>query len=274
MTAGEKIKKRMEEWGIVPKKTMGQNFLADDGVYGKIAGSLGGGGTVVEIGAGLGTLTDCLAEKYKEVIAIEKDDLLAFKLKEFYKDKKNIVIEENDVLRFNPKKFGLDLKPYDVAGNIPYYLTARLLRTIFTTWHLPKRMVLTTQNEVARRITASPPDMSMLAVLAQYFSTPSIIMAIPAEAFIPPPEINSAVVLFEFNKKIQPPDFSKKMFSVAKTGFSRKRGQLINTLSAGLQMPKEKISDVLAKNSIDPKQRAETLTVEQWQNITVSLFPR
>lgn len=270
---GERIRERIKNWGIEPKKTLGQNFLIDEDVYRLIAENTGADAsdTIVEIGPGLGTLTEILAEGGQPVMAIEKDKFIAQKLKKLFGTSGNIEIITADILRFNPFEAGLDKKQFVVVGNIPYYLTSRLIKTIFETWPRLKQMLFMIQKEVAERLAASPPDMSLLAVMAQYYSKPEILSFVPASAFYPAPEVDSALIKFSPRQITDSPEFTKKIFQAAKAGFSRKRGQLINTLSAGLKLSREETAKILLENQIRPQQRAEEISVKQWQKLAESL---
>src|SRR3989344_5827810 len=153
---------------LSPKKSLGQNFLINQGILDKIvsAAELCPDDTVLEIGPGTGNLTKPLSEKAGRVIAIEKDRRLIEDLKEKFKNS-NIEIIEGDILKLDIRKLfencKLKIENYDykVVGNIPYYITSNLLKTIFEKWPKPKLIVLTVQKEVAKRIIAKPPDMNL-----------------------------------------------------------------------------------------------------------------
>ena len=263
------ILRRLEACGITAKKKLGQNFLVNEGVYRKITAALGirPSDTIVEIGPGLGTLTDYLTAA-KRVIAIEKDSRLADYLKSRYHDNPNVQIVEGDILKFAPRAYSLKLKAYNLVGNIPYYLTSHLLKTVFDNWPLPKLVVLTLQKEVAQRITAKPPKMNLLAVSVQYHAIAEIVAYISRGSFYPTPKVDSAIVRIRPYQRKRPTKFDSFLFKAVKAGFGNKRKQLLNNLSIGLKMPKEKLITKLRSIGITPSRRAETLTLEEWQKIS------
>lgn len=280
----QKIKDELKQLGIKPKKSLGQNFLVNEGVYKKVVTALEikGDDVIVEVGPGLGTLTGYLAESGAKIIAVEKDRLLIDHLKNKFKDDKNVTIIESDVLKFDPRNYQLRTTNYKLVGNIPFYLTSHLIRTVFEKWPHPEKIVLMLQKEVAQRIVAKPPDMSLLAVSVQYYSKPEIVSYVSAGSFYPPPEVDSAIIRLvpgeQFtaysnnteNYKLKTVNF----FRVVRAGFAGKRKQLLNNLAAGLKISKQEIQQKLSLIDINPQRRAETITIEEWQKITNSLFSR
>ena len=242
-------------YGTKPNKTLGQHFLSNTAVLKSIveAVQIAPRDMVLEVGPGTGTLTDELLAAGARVIAVEKDGTLVAKLKEKYRDNKNIEIVEEDILNFDPIPYTLTPKTYKLVGNIPYYLTSHLIRTIFETWPMPALMVLMVQKEVAKRITATPPNMNMLAVLAQYYSAPSIVRIVKRGNFSPMPKVDSAIVRFVPHHETRIMKH-ETFFEIASKGFRHPRKKLSNNL------PQE----VLEKGGIDPNRRAETLTIEEW----------
>jgi len=275
------IKKELNILGIKPKKSLGQNFLVNKNVYQKIITALEikKGDKIIEIGPGLGTLTSFLAESRAKVIAVEKDHKLVDYLKNKFANQKNVTIIEDDILRFDPKNYKLKAKSYKLVGNIPYYLTSHLLRLIFEKWPSPKIVALTLQKEVAQRIVAKPPNMSLLAVSVQYYSRPGIVDYIPRRSFYPTPDVDSAIIKLvpqeqfatyrESTESCKPK--TENFFRIIRAGFSGKRKQLINSLAGGLKIKKDTIESKLKAAGIDPRRRAETLTLEEWQKITNTL---
>jgi 16S rRNA (adenine1518-N6/adenine1519-N6)-dimethyltransferase len=268
------IKKEQNILGIKPKKSLGQNFLVNKNVYQKIITALEikKGDKIIEIGPGLGTLTSFLAESRAKVIAVEKDHKLVDYLKNKFANQKNVTIIEDDILRCDPKNYKLKAISYKLVGNIPYYLTSHLLRLIFEKWPCPKTVVLTLQKEVAQRIVAKPPNMSLLAVSVQYYSKPEIIDYIPRRSFYPAPEVDSAIIkLVPREQFVTYQENTKNFFRIVRAGFSGKRKQLINSLARGLKIKKDTIESKLKAAGVDPRRRAETLTLEEWQKITNTL---
>lgn len=278
------IKNGLSQLGIKPKKSLGQNFLVNEGIYKKIVDALAISptDTIIEVGPGLGTLTQFLAETGAKVIAVEKDHQLAKYLKTKFANEKRVNIVEDDILKFNPlnTKYLIQNTSYKLVGNIPYYLTSHLLRTVLESWPQPKLIVLMLQKEVAQRICASPPHsklsvganrqhMSLLAVSVQYYAQPKIISYVSHGNFYPPPEVDSAIIKLESrNQNLESRINSQNFFKIVRAGFAGKRKQLGNNLIRELKLTKDFIEGKLESVNIDPKRRAETLTLEEWQKIT------
>src|SRR3989344_2191945 len=239
------------------KKILGQYFLTNTDILKKIAAAaeIRHGDLEIEIGPGTGTLTDELLKTGAYIIAIEKDRELAVLLCAKYKNTKNIEIIENDILKFDPS-FVIRHSSFVIVGNIPYYLTSRLLRIILTQWPPPKLIVLMVQKEVAQRIIARSPHMNMLALLVQLHGTPEIVRIVKRGSFSPPPKVDSAIL------KIAVKLYSStavKLLQLAARGFAHPRKML------GSNLPKDK----LIKAGIDPARRPGTLTVDEWRRISM-----
>ena len=271
------IKNELSRLGIKPKKSLGQNFLINEGIYKKIiaAANIKTGDTVIEIGPGLGTLTQFILDTGADVLAVEKDYTLADYLKTKFRNNNRVTIIEGDILKFQIPDSRFQIQKYKLVGNIPYYLTSHLLRILFENWPQPELIILMIQKEVAQRIVAKPPHMSLLAVLVQYYSTPKIMSYVSRNSFWPAPEVDSAIIKLESRiQNLESRMDTKNFFKVAGAGFAKKRKQLANKLAVGLKIPKEKIEQQLSKIGMDTKRRAETLTIEEWQSITNTLLPQ
>ncbi len=154
---------------------------------------------------------------------------------------------------------------YKVVANIPYYITSAIIRHLLEAAIKPSTIVLTVQQEVAQRIVAQPDDMNLLAVSVQFYGTPRIVQRIKAGAFYPAPDVDSAVVRIDLpDEPLYAVDDVDMFFRVAKAGFGQKRKQLHNALRAGLSLPGEQIDAMLTAAGIDPKRRAETLSLPEW----------
>jgi 16S rRNA (adenine1518-N6/adenine1519-N6)-dimethyltransferase len=260
------IKNFFKKYKIFPKKWLGQNFLISKEVLRKIveAAEISKKDKILEIGPGIGNLTIELAKRAKKVIAVEKDKRMIEILKENLKDFKNVKIVQGDILKLEPRSY--TLKTYKVVANIPYYLTSRLIRKFLETKNKPKSMVLMVQKEVAQRICAKPPKMNLLAVSVQFYANPKIISFVPKDCFWPKPKVDSAILKIS-NLKTQNLKLKKLFFKIVKAGFSHPRKQLINNLSKGLKIEKEKIKKWLLENKIKPEKRAESLSIEDWLNL-------
>ncbi|MEX2090974.1 MAG: 16S rRNA (adenine(1518)-N(6)/adenine(1519)-N(6))-dimethyltransferase RsmA [Candidatus Paceibacterota bacterium] len=256
---------------IRAKKSLGQNFLINEGVLDKIvqAAEVGPEDIVIEIGPGTGNLTKKLAEKAGRVIAIEKDHrLIEFLKNEFSPNSAyagNVEIVEGDVLDLDIEKLFRNLKleirnsNYKVIGNIPYYITSHFLRKIFSKWPTPKLIVLTVQKEVAKRITAKPGDMNLLALSIQLYSEPEIIMNVSKNSFRPVPKVDSAIIKL-ITHDLQPTTRARneKILQTAKKAFAGKRKQLKNTL------PEINLKTL----GINPETRPEELAISDWLKIS------
>ena len=183
----------LDRYGIAPKQSLGQNFLHDEGLLARIvaAADLSSGDAVLEIGPGLGALTRQLAQAAGRVVAVELDDRLLPVLRYELEPFANVEIVHGDILTFD---VGAHFDgPFVVVANVPYYITGAILRRLLEGHPRPKRMVMTVQREVADRLTATPPRMSLLAVGVQYYGSVRLVGAVKAGAFWPRPEVDSAV---------------------------------------------------------------------------------
>lgn len=260
----EHPKRILERYRLRPKKSLGQNFLHDDNVLRRIAAAaeLEPGDEVLEIGPGLGALTEVLAETAGRVVAVELDDRLIPILAERLARLPQATLVHGDILQHDPAL--LFDGPYKAIGNVPYYITGAILRHLLAAAHKPRLFVLTVQEEVARRMAAAPDEMSLLAATVQYFGRPAIAFTIGAGAFWPRPDVDSAVVKVAPHPEPQlDPAAEAIYFTLVRVGFSQRRKQLQKNLRA-LGRPGEEIAAALAQAGIDGRRRAETLAVEEW----------
>ncbi|MDO8530297.1 MAG: 16S rRNA (adenine(1518)-N(6)/adenine(1519)-N(6))-dimethyltransferase RsmA [bacterium] len=273
LTNPKEIKELLSKYQGRPDKLMGQNFLVDKPALEKIIGAsqLTPEDTVLEIGPGIGTLTHELAGKVKKVIAIEKDAAMIEILKETLKNYQNIEITQGDILKIG--NWILDIGNYKIVANIPYYLTSHLIRQFLESKNPPKVMILMVQKEVAQRICAKPPKMSILALSVQFYATPEIISYVKKECFWPSPKVDSAIIKITPKPSTQQYTSinSDSFFNVVKAGFSHPRKQLAGNLSKALNMEKKQAQEWLLKNNVQPQQRAETLHIEDWVKLVDSL---
>lgn len=266
----KKIKEILESYSFYPKKSLGQNFITEKDILEKItkAALPSKEDIVIEIGAGIGTLTSFLAKYTKHVYAIEKDRHLIPILENTLKEKTNITILNEDVL-----KFKIPVKKYKVVGNLPYYITSAIFRKFLEEENPPVLMVFTVQKEVAQRIVAHPPRMNLLAASVQFYATPEIIKNIPRNYFWPVPQVTSSVLrITPFpSPENSSVGFRKKFFKILSSGFSQPRKQLVNNLSRELQKEKKEIRGALEKSGVSPRQRAENLSIENWTKVAKNL---
>lgn len=266
------VKKLLKEYGIYPSKRLGQNFLIDKKVFQKIikAANLSKNDVVLEIGPGIGNLTLELAKEAKRVVAIEKDKKMCGPLKEILNnlDIKNVEIINQDILKINTKYKILNTK-YKLVANLPYYISSPIIRKFLEIKKQPKEIILMVQKEVAKRICAKPPKMSILAVSVQFYAKPEIISFVSKKSFWPQPKVDSAIIKITPHRSMHTVGVNPLLFfKIVKAGFSHPRKQLVNNLSKELKINKEKVKSWLLKNKIQPKQRAETLRLENWKNLT------
>lgn len=270
LSSATTIKNILSRYKTRPSKGLGQNFLIDKKILNKIidASDIKITDIVLEIGPGVGTLTQALASKAGEVIAIEKDKKMIDILTNFLNASniQNVKIVSEDILKLDPKSYALN--PYKIVANIPYYLTSPLIRKFLEDVNQPKEMILMLQKEVAKRICSKPPDMSLLAVSVQFYANAKIISYVSKNCFWPAPKVDSAIIKITPNKKYDVP--SDSFFEVVKAGFSQPRKQILGNLSKILKLEKIKIEKWLASNNIKLNQRAETLSVDDWVKLTNS----
>jgi 16S rRNA (adenine1518-N6/adenine1519-N6)-dimethyltransferase len=253
---------QLDALGLTPSKGLGQNFLHDRGVVRRIVeiADLRPDASVLEIGPGLGVLTRQLAERSARVVAVEVDSRLAQHLRATAPD--NVTIVEADALRIDPP--ALAGPDYDVVANLPYSVANAILRRMLEAEPAPCALTIMVQLEVAQRIVASPPRMSVLSVAVQFYGAPQIALRVGGGAFIPPPNVESAVLRIVTHTPPLPRAERPAFFRVVTAGFAQRRKQLVNTLAAGLRLERAVVTTALQRAEIAPTERAERLTVADW----------
>lgn len=292
LTNPDTIQSLIKKHNFAPNKFLGQNFLIDEKVLEKIiaTANIKEGDNVIEIGPGLGVLTEALLAKGANVMAIEKDkDLIpvleknlsphllsvAPKAQEFktlnrcgdVQEFKNLKIINDDFLALDFEKLisDFDGKPYKVVSNIPYYITSPVLRKILTAEVKPQEIIFLVQREVAERISAEPGQMSVISVFVQFYGTPSVVEVVKPESFWPAPKVESAILKIVLDR--QPAlagDELKSFWRLVKIGFSSRRKTLANNLAAGLRLKPTEVRESLAILGFSDKTRAQELGVEDW----------
>ena len=263
---------------IKPARSKGQNFLINDGIYQAIinAAAIDPGDTIVEVGPGLGFLTAELARRAKRIIAVELDDKLAgiLNIAITSQEVANVEIINQDILRFNPDKYLDPDEDYRVVANLPYNITSIFLRTFLSSPRPPRSLVLMLQKEVAERIIATAPDMSLLSLSVQYYGTPTIVRTVPASDFWPAPAVDSAILHFSYERP-RPTSASlaadKQFFHFARIAFSAKRKMLKNNLLAGLKIKPVDLETAMLEAGVDLQARAESLSPEQWRFLVAAI---
>lgn len=261
--------------GLRARKNLGQHFLIDEEVLEFILATseLDKTDIVVEIGSGLGVLTEELCRRAGRVITVELDDRLAESLNRRLSEYHNLTIINRDILKIPPPELfteaGIILSTgYKVVANLPYYITSPVLRHFLESELIPEMMVVMVQKEVAEEIAALPGKMSLLSLGIQLYGQPEIVRNVSAECFYPEPAVDSALV------KIVPHEISpvgitdtETFFLFVKAGFSAARKQLANSLSNGLGVSKSEVQELLDNAGISPGRRAETLSLEEWAHL-------
>lgn len=260
----KQILKRENLW---PKKFLGQNFLVSEKILDKIAkaAEIEKDETILEIGPGLGFLTERLAKKAKLVLAIEKDYKLVEFLRKKFKNFPNVKIIHVDILKFNFND--LDFPKIKVTANLPYNITSITIRLLLESQKFSE-ISLMMQKEVAERLTAPPGNSNrgILTVAVEFYAEAKILFGVSENNFWPEPEVESAFIQIsprQLPENIKP----KSFFRLVKAGFSAKRRQIHNSLSAVLHTPKDEVSQMLTKAKIDSNLRAEDLTLENWKEL-------
>ncbi len=260
----------LKRYGIKPKKSLGQNFLIEPAGLNKVvvAAELTQDDEVLEIGAGLGSLTYLLAQTSRQVVAVEIDKAMLPPLRQALAEFENVRVIGGDILELKPDEL-MQGQDYVVVANIPYYISSAIIRHLMAASKRPKRVVLTVQKEVAERVLARDGKMSLLSLSVQLFGQVSLAGVIPAGSFLPTPEVDSAVLKVElYSQPLVPLDQQEAFFKLAHAGFGQKRKTLRNSLSAGLALTASQVETLLHEGGIDPKRRAETLSILEWKRLT------
>lgn len=259
----------LKAFNLSPRKSLGQNFLMSNAALKKIvaAAEVDGSSTVLEVGAGVGSLTRHLAMAARRVVAVEIDGKLIAPLEHVLGDFGNVEIIQGDILKLDPAEL-MKENGYLVVANIPYYITSIVIRHLLEAESKPTRLVLTMQQEVVERIIAQDGEMSLLALSVQVYGKPQSILKIPAGAFYPSPRVDSAVLRIDlYPRPVIPNELLERFFLLAKAGFSQKRKMLRNSLAGGMKWQPARAEELLNKAGINPHRRAETLTLEEWERL-------
>jgi 16S rRNA (adenine1518-N6/adenine1519-N6)-dimethyltransferase len=258
---------------------LGQNFLREERFFDRIvaAADLSSDDLVVEVGPGLGGLTRRLAGAAGEVIAVEIDRGLVAALETILADDPNrekVRLVNADVLDLDPAEL-TGGRPYKLVANLPYYVTSPVLRRFLeTTEHRPSLLVVMVQREVAERMLARPDKMNLLAVSVQFYGQPRVVTLVPAQAFYPPPKVDSAVVRIDLHERPPLDVDPEKLFRVVHAGFSQPRKQLHNALAQQLWLPANSSADILRAAGVEPSRRPQTVTLAEWGAITRAFVER
>lgn len=260
------------------QKKYGQNFLIDTTVLDRIISAAGitKEDCVLEIGPGIGTMTQYLAESAREVVAVEIDKALIPILEDTLSDYDNVTVINEDILKLDINRIVQeknDGRPIRVVANLPYYITTPIIMGLFES-HVPlKSITIMVQKEVADRMQVGPgtKDYGALSLAVQYYASPQIVANVPPNCFIPRPKVGSAVI--RLTRYEEPPvqvADEKKMFAIIRASFNQRRKTLVNGLgnAAGLQVTKEQVLAALDQMGLPAAVRGETLTLEQFARLS------
>lgn len=280
-----RTKEILNKYGFSFKKSLGQNFIIDPNILRNIVShaNLSESSGAIEIGPGIGALTEHLARNCKKVVAFEIDGRLLPVLEDTLSPYNNVKIIHNDILKADVAKVikeeMTDIEDICVVANLPYYVTTPILMKLLHEQLPIRALVVMMQKEVADRITAKPgtKNYGSLSIAVQYYAIPEVMMTVPKTVFMPQPNVDSAVI--RLTMRDTPPvqvideDF---LFVVTRASFAQRRKTILNNLQSGLPSGKEKkqhIIDALMKSNIDPSRRGETLTIEDFGRLADALFP-
>ena len=248
-----------------PKKRFGQHFLTDRNILGAIADAagVGPGDTVIEVGPGRGSLTQVLSERAARVVALEIDRALVDVLRPAVGA--NVEVVHADARRADPAAVLGDCVPYKLLGNLPYYAAMPILRAFLEGGCPPTKAAILLQREVASAICAEPGSMSLASLGVQLFGRPRTVRLVRPGSFVPPPKVTSAVVAIDvYDRPAEGVDDTAAFFYLAHAGFSAPRKQLRNALAGGLGVGPPEAERLLASAGLDPKRRAESLSMAEW----------
>ena len=259
-----------KRFDIKMSKKLGQNFLIKRGIVDEIvhAAELTPGEPVLEVGPGIGTLTQGLAQSGADVTAIELDRRLLAVLDTTLASYDNVRIIHGDVLKLDVPSI-MNHKPFKVVANLPYYITTPIIMSLLESKLPIERLVVMVQKEVALRMVAQPgtKDYGALSVAVQYYTEPDIVLDVPPKSFLPAPAVTSSVIRCVLRDK-PPVDVidEKLFFRVVKAGFAQRRKTFANTMkTTGLS--KDRIEELLAKANIDGQRRGETFTLQEFADV-------
>jgi len=267
----------LAQFGLKARKGLGQHFLVEEDVLDCIlsAAELSPQDVVIEVGPGLGMLTSKLAERAAKVVAVELDLRLVGVLRKRLRLFPNVRIVQGDILKLAPRRLlEEDLEAlasgqgYKVVANLPYYITSPVLRHFLEASWKPSLMVVMVQKEVGEAIAATSGKMTLLSVRTQFYSGPTIVAHVPRGSFYPAPKVDSIVLRLDVYSKL-PIEVSDTdgFFDIVASGFSSSRKQLRNSLAQGLGITSDQVAFPLEKAGIEPRRRAESLSLEEWSKV-------
>ncbi len=273
ISSPKKTKEIVQKYEFKFSKSLGQNFLIDQNILDNIVdgANVSEGDCIIEVGPGIGSLTQNIAERADSVLAVEIDKTLIPILKETLGAYPNVEVINEDVLKLDLHKLIEEKFPgrtVKVIANLPYYVTTPIIMKFLEEKVPVKSLTIMIQKEVADRMQAGPgtKDYGALSIAVQYYSNPKILLKVPPSVFIPQPKVESTVIRLDI---LDTPKVSVEredlFFSLVKDAFGKRRKTLLNALSTGdLKLEKSLLREVLAASTIDENRRGETLTIEEY----------
>jgi 16S rRNA (adenine1518-N6/adenine1519-N6)-dimethyltransferase len=273
MSLVSQTKEICQKFNLRPSRKYGQNFLIEQNTLAKIIrlAEIRPSDLVLEIGTGLGFLTKALASQAGFVITVESDKNFFSFLENDFQGLANVELIKGDIL--NPKTQErlweiLADKNYKVVANLPYQITSALLRFFLTSVQPPQQLILMVQKEVAKRLTAQPPQINLLALSVNFYAQVKILSYFSRHNFWPRPKVDSALIKLKVkSQKSKVTAEEDKLFRLIKIGFSRKRKKLINNLASDLKIEKGKLARTFSQLGWKENIRAENLSLEDWMKL-------
>ena len=256
------------------RKSLSQNHLADGGVLAQIVDVAGvtSGERVVEVGPGIGILTSQLLDAGALVTAVELDDRLADHLRTRFAEVAGLTLVEGDFLDIEIGDMAE--APWALVANVPYHISSPILHHVLGDEPRPARFVLMVQKEVAERIAAPPGGMSYLSVYVQYHADVHVALTVPAAAFEPAPQVDSAILVGETRSRRLEETAEDELWRLVQAGFRERRKMIHNVLARQLAgVERERIDAALADCAIAPDRRPQTLSVDEWLALRATLSP-
>jgi 16S rRNA (adenine1518-N6/adenine1519-N6)-dimethyltransferase len=270
----ENVERYLRRYGLGARKSLSQNHLADGEVLERIlaAAAVVPGERIVEVGPGIGILTAQLLAAGAEVTAVELDSRLVAHLRSRFEGEPRLTLVEADFLDVDLAHVAA--QPWALVANVPYHITSPILHHVLGGEPRPARFVMMLQKEVAERIAAVPGSMSYLSVFAQYHASVRLAFGVPAAAFEPAPEVDSAILVGEVRERRLDADSEDDLWRLVQAGFRERRKMIHNVLARQLAgVGRERIDAALSACAIAPDQRPQTLSVEDWLALRATLGP-
>lgn len=262
------LKELLEKLDATMLRSLGQNFIISEDLVNKMVdvSGIGKDDDVIEIGPGFGALSHKIKEKAKSLLAIEKDKKFYGLLVDSIGDAHSKIIHA-DATKIDSRLFP---KKYRLVSNLPFNVANHIIR-IFLEAEFKPEMTLLVQKEVGERLIAKPDDANLLSNSVAFYADAKIEFLVSRENFWPKPHVDCAVVKIIPHKNQYDKNFTKSFFKILKAGFSHPRKQLLNNFSSGLKINRDQIGEWMKKSNIDEKRRAETLSIDEWINLTKNL---